>query len=430
MRDDLTMEFRQYVLVICLAGILAGCVTVEVPEPSGVTNVPDTPSATGEVGPITSAQTPSEQPSSPPLQLAVRDLAIILDLVDKLESNRPELKRQMLVELSDADDETAAEVVGRWKGILDQHLAEDSGVNGMPLSNDDLAPDNAQILKTMFESPVATDLPINAESHATESLPPQSDRLETTAASHTQDLPPSTSGGVQGKSPSSAVSRTWEEQLEEMIQQARVRSDGEGTGGIRAQAQLKLLEMVRDVARTNHSSEVPDQTLWQRLAPVLALCVKPPPFDQESVDIALLSIHSLAQQLCGPQALVVRNMTFCSRVERYGVLTEMSSLEFHPGQQLGLYAEIENFESQRATGCYRTKLQTRVELYDLESREVWKHDFSPVEDECRRLRRDYYISHVFQLPRDLPPGTYRLRLTVDDFVSSQTASEELGFTVQ
>ena len=45
----------------------------------------------------------------PTLRLALRDLAIILDTLGRLEQIRPELKTQMLAELADANAATAAE---------------------------------------------------------------------------------------------------------------------------------------------------------------------------------------------------------------------------------------------------------------------------------------------------------------------------------
>ena len=44
----------------------------------------------------------------------------------------------------------------------------------------------------------------------------------------------------------------------------------------------------------------------------------------------------------------------------------------------------------------------------------------PDEDVCASRRRDFFVNYVFNLPKTLPPGSYRLRLTQTDLVANQS----------
>jgi hypothetical protein len=51
------------------------------------------------------------------------------------------------------------------------------------------------------------------------------------------------------------------------------------------------------------------------------------------------------------------------------------------------------------------------------------------EETCRKRRRDYYVVYKLDLPKTLPPGDYRIRLTETDLTSDRSTTRELPFVV-
>mgnify|MGYP001097145665 CR=1 FL=1 len=128
--------------------------------------------------------------------------------------------------------------------------------------------------------------------------------------------------------------------------------------------------------------------------------------------------------------LLVRNLTFITRVQSYGVYEPFDKNEFVPGQDVLLYAEVENFKSEETPRGFFTVLQGRYQIFDQGGRQVAEQDLSTTEEYCRNPRRDFFLGYFLRIPKGLSPGRYRLQLTVVDVKSQKVAQSSLDFTIK
>jgi len=127
--------------------------------------------------------------------------------------------------------------------------------------------------------------------------------------------------------------------------------------------------------------------------------------------------------------LAVRNLAFCTEVLSYGCFKRFEKYEFQPNQEVLLYAEVENYASEPTPNGYHTSLKSSYQIYDSRGRRAAEHDFAPTEEYCQNLRRDFFIGYRLRLPKDLEPGKYTLRLSIDDTKCGKSGQATIEFTV-
>ena len=80
-------------------------------------------------------------------------------------------------------------------------------------------------------------------------------------------------------------------------------------------------------------------------------------------------------------------------------IKEFESSEFEPGQEVILYAEVENFKSEPTPEGYHTALQSSYQILDSRGQRVAEHEFATTEEYCRNPRRDFFLRyHIFLAP--------------------------------
>lgn len=127
--------------------------------------------------------------------------------------------------------------------------------------------------------------------------------------------------------------------------------------------------------------------------------------------------------------LLVRNIAFCTEVRSYGITKPFESHQFSPGQEVLLYAEIENFKSESTPEGYHTALKSSYEIVDSQGRSVSQHEFPLTEEHCQNVRRDFFIRYFLRLPeKPVDEGTYTLRLTIEDTLAQKTGQASIDFT--
>jgi hypothetical protein len=128
-------------------------------------------------------------------------------------------------------------------------------------------------------------------------------------------------------------------------------------------------------------------------------------------------------------SLGVRNMAFCTDVSSYGVYTRFKENNFAPGQQVLLYAEVENFKSVETHRGYHTVLKTSYQILDSAGAPVVKDEPQSMEEYCQNPRRDYFVRYRLHLPKGITSGRYRLQLMIEDTLGEKSGVSNIEFTV-
>lgn len=127
--------------------------------------------------------------------------------------------------------------------------------------------------------------------------------------------------------------------------------------------------------------------------------------------------------------LDVRNVAFCSAVDGYGSITKFPADTFRPDEKVLLYCEVENFNATAVKDGYETEFRASYEIVDLDGNRIAEVKLPEDRQTCRNKRRDYFIVYGFNLPKDLVPGSYNLKLNIEDYKGKKHAQAVVGFRI-
>lgn len=290
----------------------------------------------------------------------------------------------------------------------------------------------------------ATEPPLWSDRPGAAAIPPASGRRATGpergAANPVNRVQPISAQAAPTVPPS-----PWQAELEQLI--ARVERDltdlkPGSTPAAQAEyrrrhVQLRLLSLMAqrpEQALTAIAGLEPaEQEYWQQLLWAMSNSLDaeqfPLPRDRAAQSIAPL--NTALRRLREQADLSIKNMAFCEQISYFGNYQKFARDEFTPGQEVLLYAEIENFgTSQTADGEHRTLLRSVIEILGPDGEVRWPKRFPATEDRCRNPRRDYFHNYQFAIPDRLPLGPHTLKLTVVDDLSGKQASYSLNFLVK
>ena len=125
----------------------------------------------------------------------------------------------------------------------------------------------------------------------------------------------------------------------------------------------------------------------------------------------------------------VSNVTFCTEVSSYGVYTKATSGEFKPGQEVLLYAEVDNFHSAESREGFHTALQSSYKIFDSQGKQVAERDFPITEEHCQNRRRDFFIRYFLTMPDRVYDGKHTLQLTIEDTLGKKIGQSSIDFTI-
>lgn len=128
--------------------------------------------------------------------------------------------------------------------------------------------------------------------------------------------------------------------------------------------------------------------------------------------------------------LVVRNLAFCTEVRSYGCMKRFEKYDFQLGQEVLLYAEVENFVSPKTAKGYHTSLKSSYQVFDARGRRVAESSLAATEEDCQNVRRDFFIGYDFHLPKTLESGKHRLQLSVEDIQGKKLGQASIEFDVK
>jgi hypothetical protein len=128
--------------------------------------------------------------------------------------------------------------------------------------------------------------------------------------------------------------------------------------------------------------------------------------------------------------LMVRNLSFCTEVSSFGCYTLFRKNEFLPGQEVLLYAEIENFGIESTKKGYHTSMRSSYQILDSAGQRIADHAISTTEDHCQNPRRDFFLGSLLRMPTRINPGKYTLQLTIEDLKSQKVGQTSIEFTIK
>ena len=135
------------------------------------------------------------------------------------------------------------------------------------------------------------------------------------------------------------------------------------------------------------------------------------------------------QRLAAVSLLQVRNAAFCTDVQGYGMVTPFRVPQFHADQDVLLYCELENVTAEQSGEGFETQLQGNYEIVDRQGNRV-ADQMLPIEKElCRNYRRDYFMVYRIFMPMQIAPGSYELRLTIEDMKGKKFGQSKLDFQI-
>ena len=128
-------------------------------------------------------------------------------------------------------------------------------------------------------------------------------------------------------------------------------------------------------------------------------------------------------------ALEVRALAFCTDIQSYGQFKRFEGNRFDSGQQVILYCEIDNFTAKRVDSGFETHLQGSYDIYDSENRKVLSQLLPADQQVSANYLRDYFIAYQMLIPQELPAGTYKLRLTMEDRNGKKYGNSDIPFQI-
>ena len=127
--------------------------------------------------------------------------------------------------------------------------------------------------------------------------------------------------------------------------------------------------------------------------------------------------------------LSVRNLAICSEVTSFGVFEQFDPSTFKPGQEVLLYAEVDNFRSESTKKGYHTALRSSYLILDSRGQRVASNEFAVVHDYCRNPRRDFFVRYFVTLPERIYDGEYTLQLMIEDAQSNELGQSSMKFEI-
>jgi hypothetical protein len=155
------------------------------------------------------------------------------------------------------------------------------------------------------------------------------------------------------------------------------------------------------------------------------------PVASRRLSSALPKIQTANQHLRqANEQLDLRSLAFCTEIVSYGQVKRFQTSRFDGGQKVILYCEIDNFVAEKTSDGYETELQGSYEVFDSSGTKVAGLVLPADRQVCDHYLRDYFIAYQMNLPTDLPPGAYRLELTMECVKGKKFGQASIPMTIK
>ena len=210
----------------------------------------------------------------------------------------------------------------------------------------------------------------------------------------------------------------WREGVRKLVDLARQKRDQAGTNAnelweLRTKVLTWLSEPDIDPDLVNNDGDGVRAIL--RVLETPASSHEKPTGDDVRTALRVLEVHA-------PLELV--DLQICQAVERFGEVTPFKTPGRQAGDWIGLYCEVDGLHQEPTASGFQAQLAARLEIIPVSGGPSLALPLLTSNQTFPRRRRDYYVSYSKELPRDLQPGQYTLRVTLQDLSTSQAASRE------
>ena len=377
----------------------------------------------------------------------------VLDQLQEIEAIDPIAKQELLADLKDAKPENWPLIVEQFQAALAyrQQLAAKEKTCLQVLQEEENKSATQKVIETVtqmqkrppeppFRDAVTTDKTTPAKPTAVAVDLSGSAPTISTPRNQQRTLAPATNPVAIQQTSYTAQSPqkvSWQNHLERAISDLELATQ-EPPGSIQEVQMQMRLRLLRQLAGQDEQALTPIsgvspamQDYWSKQMFSIAtfLDIHRQPDDKRRAAGSLVHLDQARAKLSELATLQIRNLTFVNSVDGYGVYQRRENSEFHPGQQVSLYSEIENFQSTSTQKGYRTLLATSYEVVDLNGQRVEGRDFPEVEDTCQNIRRDFHMQYGIDLPTRIYPGKYELRLVVTDRLSHKIGQASVPFEI-
>lgn len=216
---------------------------------------------------------------------------------------------------------------------------------------------------------------------------------------------------------------------------AEARASGDMESATQREIRLRMLYMLahrnEDALRPIEGLDASQQDYWSQqlyaLATYLDSTREPDP--QRRAAAANEFLAEATDRLSELSELKVTGLAFCTEVVSFGVYKKFEEYKFQPGQQLLLYAEVDNFFSEATPKGHHTALRSSYELLDSRGQIVEEHQFDLTEEYCQNARRDFFIRYFLYMPQRIYDGDYTLRLTIEDTLGHKVGQATIDLSI-
>jgi hypothetical protein len=132
----------------------------------------------------------------------------------------------------------------------------------------------------------------------------------------------------------------------------------------------------------------------------------------------------------GDEPLGVVKLCLCRKIDGFGAFEPLNEPRVKAGKGVLLYCEMTGMTYEPQESSFSARLTSKIEIRsaaDRKIRYVW--ELAPEEDICASRRHDFFVTYRLPLPRNLPPGSYRLYLTQTDLVANRSTSAEIPLEI-
>lgn len=153
------------------------------------------------------------------------------------------------------------------------------------------------------------------------------------------------------------------------------------------------------------------------------------PVAEPTVDAEPVPAESDPAVAAEPTELGIDNACFATRVRGWGAVDRFPADEFHAGQELIVYFELDNLSCGTSAAGHTTCIDTALTLVDADGHTLHRWTFEPVAETSPARRRDYFARYVLALPGNLAAGPCRLEIAVADALSGGSATTSLPLEI-